>query len=382
LLLIGAGLVLRSLEKIRPTRLGFESENVLVAPIRLDEVKYDRAKSQEFYRQLSERVSSLPGVQAASLVEGMPGGFMGGSRRSITIEGQQSSLGEIDSSIVGPRYFTNMKVPFLQGRDFDERDREGAPCVAIVNEAFSQRYFAASGSALGKHLSRYSGAPNEEKKPCEIVGVIRDNEWQSLQKVVRPFFALPLMQSDETGMTLLVSSAAEPASLTQAVRHAILELDPKVPVNDVKTLRDHFSADLYPFRLLGIVMGMCGFMSLLLATVGIYGVVSYSVAQRTREVGIRMALGAMQSDILKLVVRQGMLPVMFGLGLGLLLSVALTRVLTSSLFEVDLLFGVGALDSLTFAGVTALLALVAVAACYVPGRRATQVDPVVALRSE
>jgi putative ABC transport system permease protein len=379
LLLIGAGLVLRSLEKIRPTRLGFKSDNVLVTYLKLDEAKYDRPKSQDFYRQLSERVSSLPGVQSASLVDGMPGGFMSRSRSSISIEGQQSSLGEIDSSIVGPNYFTNMKVPFLQGRDFDERDREGAPCVAIVNEVFSQRYFA--GSALGKRLNR-GVDENKQLRLCEIVGIVRDNDWQSLQKVVVPFFAMPVMQSEMTRMTLLVSSDDDPGSLTPSVRRTIQELDPKVPVNDVKTLSDHFSTEVYPFRVLGIVIGSCGFMSLLLATVGIYGVVSYSVVQRTREVGIRMALGAVHRDIVRLVVGQGMMPVALGLGLGLLLSFALTRVLTSSLFETELLFGVSATDSLTFAGVTALLTFIALVACYVPARRATRVDPVEALRNE
>ena len=384
LLLISAGLVLRSLEKIRPTRLGFTTENVLVVPITLDEAQYDRPKTQELYRQLSERVASLPGVQTVSLVDGVPGGFMGGSRRGIEIEGYRFSAGEsmeIDSSVVGPRYFSNMKVPLLLGRDFEDRDREGAPCVAIINEAFSQRYFS-DGSALGKHLARRRGRPNAPKLQCEIVGIVRDNAWQSLQKVVRPFFALSVLQSEEYRMTLLVNSDGNPASLTQAVRRTVHELDPKIPVNDVKTLTDHFSTEVYPFRLLGLVMGSCGFFALLLATVGIYGVVSYSVAQRTREVGIRMALGAIQTDILKLVVGQGMVPVAFGLGAGLLLSFALTRVLTSSAFEIELLFGITATDSLTFIGVTLLLSLVGLVACYMPARRAMQVDPVVALREE
>jgi putative ABC transport system permease protein len=217
---------------------------------------------------------------------------------------------------------------------------------------------------------------------CEIVGIVRDNEWQSLQKVVVPFFAMPVLQSEEMRMTLLVSSAGDPANLTPSVRRTIQELDPKIPVNDVKTLREHFSTELYPFRLLGIVIGSCGFMALLLATVGIYGVVSYSVAQRKREVGIRMALGAENRDILRLVIGQGMMPVAFGLAAGLMLSAAVTRVLTSSLFETELIFGVEATDSLTFAAVTALLACVGLLACYVPARRATQTDPLVALRHE
>jgi macrolide transport system ATP-binding/permease protein len=384
LLLVGAGLVLRSLERIRPTRMGFSSANILVAPLVLDDVRYDRARSQEFYRQLSERVAVLPGVQAVSLVDGMPGGFMGRTRGSIEVEGYQArpdeSL-EIDFSTAGPHYFSNMKMPFLLGRDFDERDRDGAPCVTIINEAFAKRYFPEGGSPLGKRLAKFE-SDRKAKQMCEIVGVIRDNDWQSLEKGVHPFYAMPLQQSERKHMTLLVSSAGEPASLTTAVRRTIQELDPNLPVSDVQPLRDYFSVGLYPYRLLGAVMGVCGLVALLLASIGIYGVVSYSVAQRTRELGIRIALGALQKDILKMVLGQGMVLVVYGLGTGLLLALALTRILASSVFELDLLLGISATDSLTFAGVTLLLALVALLASYVPARRATKVDPLVALRYE
>jgi macrolide transport system ATP-binding/permease protein len=383
LLLISAGLVLRSLEKIRPTRLGFSSDNVVVAPLLLEEPTYDRRKGHEFYRSVSERVAALPGVENVSLIEGIMGGFTGGSRRSVEIEGYKPGPGErlhLDAVYAGPRYFTNMKVPFVQGRDFDERDRDGATCVAIVNEVFGQRYFGGSGQSLGKHLSRVVG-PKNEKQTCEVVGVIRDNNWQALQKDMYPFFALAVMQSDFHGMYLMVNTSGDPQGLVASVRRTILELDPKMPVTDVQTIDQNFSVVLYPFRLLAVVMAGCGVMALLLATIGIYGVVAYSVAQRTREVGIRMALGAVRGDILRLVVGQGMVLVAYGLGLGLLLGFALTRVLTSSMFETELLFGVSATDSLTFAGVTILLALVALVACYLPARRATKVDPVVALRN-
>src|SRR5215213_1363181 len=385
LLLVGAGLVLRSLEKIRPTRLGFSTESFVVGTVRLDPGKYDRVKTQEFYRELSERVASLPGVQSASLVDNMPVTFMGRSRSSIEIEGYQPSPNEdmqIDAVLAGPRYFTNMRVPVVQGRDFEERDREGAPCVAVVNEAFGEKYFRGSNS-LGKHLMKYGGAPNAPRVPCEIVGVIRDNEWQSLEQQVHPFYALALQQTERKQFTLVVSSAgSDPASLIGAVRNTIRELDPKIPVADVQTLGDYFSLGLYPFRMLAVVMGGCGVTALLIATLGIYGIISYSVAQRTRELGIRMALGALQRDILRLVIGQGMMLVIVGLGIGLLLSFALTRVLTSSLFELELPLPVSATDPLTFAGVTILLALVALLACYVPARRATQVDPIDALRYE
>ncbi|HET6980237.1 MAG TPA: ABC transporter permease [Pyrinomonadaceae bacterium] len=385
LLLIGAGLVMRSLEKIRPTRLGFSTENIVVGLVRLDETKYDRAKTQEFYRQSSERLAALPSVQSVSLVSEMPITFMGGTRSSIEIEGYQPGANEdmqIAAVTAGPHYFSNMKVPFVQGRDFEERDREGAPCVAIVNEPFGAKYFRGANS-LGKHLFKYGGKPNAPSVPCEIVGVIRDNEWQSLEKQAHPFYALALLQTERKQFTVVVSSASgDPASLISSMRNAIRELDPKIPLADTQTLNDYFSFGLFPFRILAAVMGGCGLMALLLATLGIYGIISYSVAQRTRELGIRMALGAVQRDILKMVIGQGMMLVIVGLGLGLLLSLVLTRLLTSSMLELELPLPVSATDPLTFASVTLLLALVALVACFIPARRATKVNPIEALRYE
>jgi predicted permease len=381
LLLIGAGLVLRSLENVTPTRLGFSSENVVVASVDLDPARYDRARSQAFYRQLSERVFSMPGVQAISLVDNMPGGFLSRRLRSTEIEGYQPGPGErleIDLAFVGPRYFSNMDIPVVEGRDFDERDRDGASCVAIVNEAFRQRYFSTAGSPLGKHLVKFES--ERPKQTCEIVGVVRDDRWQSLQREVRPFYWLALHQAHRTRVSLLVSTGGDPSGQIGGIRRALQELDPNMPVSDIQTLREAFGAMAYPFRLVGLLLGASGVVALLLATIGIYGLVSYSVAQRRREVGIRIALGALRTEILRMIIGQGMGLVAWGLLLGLVLSFALTRVLTSSIFAKELLFGVSATDSLTFAGVTLLLALVALAACAVPALRATQVDPVVALR--
>ena len=382
LLLIGAGLVLRSLDKVRPTRLGFESENIVVAPIQLDERTYDRSRSQQLYRELSDRVAALPGVQAVSLIDGVPGGFTGGSRRSVAIEGYTppgEEGFEIAASIVGPKYFTNMKVPILAGRDFTETDREGAPCVAIVNEPFAQRYLRGTSTALGKRLTR--GQANAPDKVCAVVGVIRDNEWQSLNKQVRPFYALALQQEHMERMTLMAQTTGDPRALMTAMKETIRSIDRSLPVADVQTLGQFFGVAAYPFRLLGFIIGGCGLMALFLATLGIYGTVSYSVVQRNREVGIRMALGAVQRDILRMVVGQGMTVVSYGLALGLLLGFALTRVLVSLPLDMPLLFGISATDALTFIGVTATLGLVALVACLLPAQRAARVDPMVTLRN-
>ena len=265
----------------------------------------------------------------------------------------------------------------MLGRDFDDRDRDGAPCVAIVNEAFVARYLGGTASAVGKHVARY----RPQREMCQIVGVIRDNAWQSLQEEPRPFYSLPLMQSDARQVTMLVRTAGDPSPIIAPVRRAIRALGPAMPVADVQTLGQYFSFSLYPFRLLGFVVGACGILALFLATVGIYGMVSYSVAQRRREVGIRLALGAMRGEIVRLVVRQGMVLVSYGLGAGLLLGYALTRVLTSLPLDMPVLFGVTATDSLTFAGMTIVLSFVGVVACYVPARRAARMDPVATLRS-
>ena len=380
-LLVAAGLAMRSLENISPTRLGFDSGNLVVAPLRLER-QYDRARSQEFYRQLEQRTLALPGVQTVSFVDVVPGGLLGSQRMSIEIEGYQRPAGEsreIDYNITGAGYLTTMKIPVVQGRDFNELDRDGAPCVAAVNESFARRYFA-DGRALGKHVTKFEA--QSKRTSCEIVGVVRDNKVQSLQKEPVPWYAFPLQQSHQTGMTMLVHSSGPPESVVPAVRRTILSLDRSIPVSDVLTLNDTFKPVLYLYRLFGMVVGACGALAVLLASLGIYGTVAYAVGQRTREIGIRVALGANKQDILSLILRQGMTRVVYGLCLGLLLALALTRVLASSMFGVDLLYGVSANDPLTYVLVGALLMLVTVLACYIPARRATKVDPLVALRYE
>jgi macrolide transport system ATP-binding/permease protein len=381
LLLAGAGLVFRSVRNLQPVNLGFDSLNMVVAPITLEDRKYDRARSQGFYRELADRTRGLPGVLAVSFVDELPGG-LGRTRSTVGIEGYQPAPGEdmhLDRSVIGPGYLTTMNLPIVEGRDFDDRDRDGAPCVAVVNEAFARRYFA-DGRVLGRHLIKSTWQQPDQL--CEIVGVVRDNKFQSLQNEPRPWFAFSLMQSNSRRTTMLVHTTGQPEITVPAVRRLVQSLDQTIPMTDVLTLSDTFAPFLYFYRLFGLLVGACGLLAILIAVIGIYGVVAFAVSQRTREIGIRMALGADRQQILTLIMRQGMLLVAYGLSTGLLLAFVLTRVLTSSIFDIELLNGVSATDPLTFGSIASLLMVVALLACWLPARRATRVDPLVALRYE
>ena len=372
-LLVCAGLFIRSLQSAHSIDPGFRVERALTVPVDLGLLRYEQAGGQAFYRELLSRVASQPGVESASLVRFAQLGFSF-AQGQVFAEGKTGEGDEGASTgfnVVGPRYFETMGTRLVRGRDFAEADREGAPGVVVVNETLARMLWPDE-DALGKRLS-FEGARGPF---LEVVGVARDGKYRSLGDRSRPYVYRPLMQSYEPKMTLVVRTSGEPAALAGAVRGQLRALDPNLPVAEMRTLAEQFDLSLLPSRVAAWTLGAFGLLALALAAIGVYGVVSYSVAQRTREIGVRVALGASRRDVLRLVLGEGLKMVAAGLGVGLLLALAATRLVAG------FLYGVTASDPVTFAGVPVLLGAVALAAGYLPARRATKVDPMKALRYE
>jgi len=378
LLLIGSGLFLRSLANAHAIDPGFDPENVLLVSVDLGLQGYSEAKGKLFFEQLQERLKALPQVQSTSTAYSLPLG-LGGGRTGIAMEGYQPSPGEdmeIHFNVVGPGYFETMRIPIVRGRSFTEQDRGGAPGVVIVNEAVARRYWPGQ-DAIGKHMSwGWVQDEGQQTYPLEVIGIAKDGKYVTLGEDPRPFVYFPHLQNYEAAMTVLVRTAGNPKSLVDAVRNELRTLDPHLPAFDIKTLTEHLGVTLLPVRMAATLLGLFSVLALVLAAVGIYGVVSYSVSQRTHELGIRLALGAQARDVLKLVIAQGMSLTLIGVAMGLAAAFGVTRFLTF------LLYGISPTDPLTFAGISVLLAAVALLASYVPARRATKVDPMVALRYE
>jgi putative ABC transport system permease protein len=373
-LLVGAVLFIRSLQSANSIDPGFRVDRALTVPINLGMLRYNESAGENFYRNLLARVQAQRGVERASLVRFSQLGFSYAQYQVFT-EGRGN--GKTDEgfstgfNVVGPNYFRTMETPLLRGRDFSETDRKGAPGVVVVNETLAASLWP-NEDALGKRVS-LSGP---EGPFLEVVGVARDGKYRSLGEAPHRYIYQPLLQSYDPKMTLVVRTTGEPQSMATSVREQIRALDANLPVADVKTLRDQLDLSLFPSRVAAWTLGGFGVLALLLAAIGIYGVVSYSVAQRTREIGVRRALGATERDVFRLVIGEGFFVISLGLALGLLLAVAATRLIAG------FLYGVAPTDPLTFLGVPLLLGLVALGACYIPARRATRVDPLVALRYE
>jgi predicted permease len=376
--LVAAGLVVRALGRLQTVSPGFEVERGLVASFDLGLQGYDSARGRDFERRLVERVRAIPGVRAASLTDLMPLS-LNYSSNEVHVEGQQLGRGANAPismvSSIEQNYFKTMSVPLVAGRAFTDADREDSTRVVVVNETLARRFFPGSDPAQGA-LGRRISFQSDTGPWMEIVGVARDGKYWTIGEAPQLFIYSPLEQSYSQTATLVVRSEGDPRSLANSIREEVSKLDPSLPLFDVKTMEEHMGVSLFPARVAAALLGGFGLLALLLAAMGIYGVVSYSVAQRTRELGIRIALGARARDVLRLVAGRGMLLVTLGMAAGLAFALILTR------FMEGVLYGVSATDALTFTLVVLLLAAVALLACLVPARRATKVDPMVALRHE
>jgi len=371
--LVAAGLFVRSLSASERMDTGFRApERVLLVATDLFLAGYNPSTGRVLDRQLLERVQSLPGVTSASFSGNVPLGFGGNNSSGVTIEGYTPQKDEnmaIQNDDIGPRYFETVGTPLIAGRDFTAADDSGAMKVVIVNEAFAKRYWPGE-DPIGKWITFGSDAK------WTVVGVATTAQYKHLGEAPLPYVWLPLAQDYDAGVTLYVRTAGDAKRLIAPLRKEFASLDPNLPFLDVRTFQEHMGAAVFFMRLGAIMLGIFGGLALLLSAMGIYSVIAYSVSQRTRELGIRTALGAAQRDILSLVLGEGMTLTAIGLAIGGALAFAVGRLLSSQLL------GVGAGDPATFATIGALLAVVAALASWIPARRAARVDPVVALRTE
>jgi putative ABC transport system permease protein len=353
-------------------------------PLNINLLRYTSVQGRQFYRDAVDRVTAIPGVEAASVTRWVP--LTGNSSvRSLVVQGaggddrvsrsENSGVpaGDQNSTVaqvVGVGYFRTMGIPLLRGRDFSDTDAGDRPPVAIVNQAFVNQHL--KGDPMGQRVST-----NGTKGPwLEIVGIAADSKLMSISESPAGNIYLPVLQNHETGMTLLVRSGRDPALLAPAVTREVHALENNLPTADARSLARLLDVSLYASRAATWALAIFGSLALLLASLGLYGVMSYAVARRAKEIGLRMALGARGSDVLRQVLREGMLLVILGVGCGIALAAGSTRLLET------FLFGVSSLDALTFVATPLLLAAVGLAACYAPARRATRMDPMSVLRQQ
>ena len=374
-LVIGAGLVIRSFVRLQQVDPGFRPDNLLTLRIALPSTRYgDDSKTTAFFKQAEEQIKNLAGVESVGATT-MPAlkGYRWTS--DFTIEGRSpEDYGrEVRHKEITPDYFRAMGIALTSGRYFNEADNDSGTMVVIINEALARRYFP-SEDPIGKRL-KFS-KPEQDDPWMTIVGVVKDEKQDGLGKEVRPEIYQSILQNGQSEMTMVVRTAGDPRQLVAAVREEIRRLDKDLPPFDVKTMNDMLYESVARERFTTLLLTIFGAMALLLASVGIYGVMSYSVTQRTHEIGVRMALGAGSADVLRLVVGQGMKLAVIGVLIGLIAAFALTRLMSGLLYDVS------ATDAITFAAISLLLASVALVACYIPARRAMRVDPMIALRYE
>jgi putative ABC transport system permease protein len=370
--LVGAGLFLRSMQNAQQINPGFEKKNLLMISVDLAGQRYDEARGLEYYRQAVETVLRLPQVKAASFASAPL--FGGDVLRTVFAEGQDpanKSNGRLIPLLrVGPGYFETIRMPILRGRAFTERDRDGAPMAAVVNETMARRLWPGE-EAVGKRFRCF-----DETWVIEVVGIARDAKYATLGEAAQSFMYFPLLQHYTPGGTLHARTEGDPSAVIGAVRERVQALDKSMPLVNVTTVGQIMEAVLWAPHMAAALLAIFGFLALLLAAIGIHGVISYSVAQRTQEIGIRMALGAQSKDVLKLIIGQTGLILLVGGAVGLAGAFAFSKVLAT------LLYGVGSGDPVSFVGTTLILIVAALLASYLPARRATHVDPVVTLKYE
>src|SRR6185369_12216851 len=367
-----AALLLKTLQNLRAVDTGFGKDNVLLASVNPSLNGYSKERSSVFYDELLTKTRALPSVKFASLASDSPisGGW---DQNGIVVEGYTPREGErvnADVTTVSTDYFKTLEIPFVAGRDFDDHDRGGAPKVVIVNEKLAQKYFGTT-DVIGKHIGL------DRVADITIVGVVKDVKYINLREGLRRHFYLPAAQENGlTNMTLHVKATSEPNAVAEQLRAQLKALDPHLPLYNLKTLATEIDESLVQERLVTWLTAAFGILATLLTALGLYGVLTFSVARRTREIGIRVALGAQHRDVFRLVIVRGVILVGAGVVIGVAASVALSRFMSA------LLFGVAPNNLATLVSVSVGLIVVALFACYLPARRATKVDPLVALRYE
>jgi putative ABC transport system permease protein len=378
ILLIGAGLMMKSLYRLLEVDPGFRPDRVLTMGMDLRTQQYSKDPAVlNFWQQVLDRVSALPGVEGAAVGTHIPLTDRHG-RTDITIEGmalpRPGNYPHPDVHTVSPGFVATLGIPLLRGRTFTDADNENAPFVGMINAMVTRRFFP-NEDPIGKRFM-FGHPSTDPPKWCTIVGVVGDTKMYGLANPARLEVYVPFRQDANSDMNLVVKSGADPAALTSAIREAVQSIDKDQPLTAISTMKELVSNSVATRRMTLVLLGLFSGLALVLGAIGIYGVISYSVAQRTHEIGIRMALGAPRGDVFRLVVGEGLKLAGVGIAIGIAAALGLARLMSS------LLYGISATDFETFTGVAVLLALVALLACYVPARRAMRVDPTVALRYE
>jgi predicted permease len=370
--LVGAGLFIRSMQNAQHIDPGFESKNLFVFAFDLGALHYDEGRGQQYFRAAIDRAKTSPGVESATIASNFPLG--GGLARTVFPEGQDEASGyrgtltQLDD--ITPNFFSTLHIPLVRGREFTDADRKDTTQVAIIDEAMAKQFWP-NENAVGRRFHFFG-----ETGLREVVGVVRNTVVNAIGEDPQPLAYLPLAQDYAPAVTMQVRTSGRPEAVSATVRSQVQSLDTNLALTNMNTIGELIDQGLWAPRMGAGLLTVFGGLALLLAVVGVYGVLSYSVNQQTREIGIRMAMGAQTGRILGLVVGQGMRLAVAGLTLGLLVAFAAMRILSS------LLFGVSAHDPLIFGGVSLVLATAAILACYIPARRATKVDPIIALRYE